>query len=106
MSAEAASHGPNLVPVVTLLAAAVIAVPLFKRLRLGAVLGYLAAGLLIGPSVLGLIHDPSTILQTAELGVVMFLFIVGLEMRPTHLWAMRRQIFGLGVLQVGAATAL
>ncbi len=106
MSAEAVSHGPNLVPVVTLLAAAVIAVPLFKRLRLGAVLGYLAAGLLIGPSVLGLIHDPSTILQTAELGVVMFLFIVGLEMRPTHLWAMRRQIFGLGVLQVGAATAL
>ncbi|EYC52592.1 potassium transporter [Hylemonella gracilis str. Niagara R] len=91
---------------VTLLAAAVIAVPLFKRLGLGAVLGYLAAGLLIGPSVLGLIDDPATILQTAELGVVMFLFIVGLEMRPAHLWQMRRQIFGLGVLQVGLAMAL
>ncbi|QBK03522.1 potassium transporter [Hylemonella gracilis] len=105
-STAAGSHGPNLVPVVTLLAAAVIAVPLFKRLGLGAVLGYLAAGLLIGPSVLGLIHDPATILQTAELGVVMFLFIVGLEMRPAHLWQMRRQIFGLGVLQVGLAMAL
>jgi glutathione-regulated potassium-efflux system protein KefB len=102
----ATAHGPNLVPVVTLLAAAVVAVPLFKRLGLGAVLGYLAAGLLIGPSVLGLIDDPATILQTAELGVVMFLFIVGLEMRPAHLWQMRRQIFGLGVLQVGLAMAL
>jgi monovalent cation:proton antiporter-2 (CPA2) family protein len=105
-AAGGAAHGPNLVPMVTLLAAAVIAVPLFKRLGLGAVLGYLAAGLLIGPSVLGLIHDPATILQTAELGVVMFLFIVGLEMRPSHLWQMRRQIFGLGVLQVGLAMAL
>lgn len=105
-AAGGAAHGPNLVPMVTLLAAAVIAVPLFKRLGLGAVLGYLAAGLLIGPSVLGLIHDPATILQTAELGVVMFLFIVGLEMRPAHLWQMRRQIFGLGVLQVGLAMAL
>lgn len=105
-AAGGAAHGPNLVPMVTLLAAAVIAVPLFKRLGLGAVLGYLAAGLLIGPSVLGLIDDPATILQTAELGVVMFLFIVGLEMRPAHLWQMRRQIFGLGVLQVGLAMAL
>lgn len=105
-AAASGGHGPNLVPVVTLLAAAVIAVPLFKRLGLGAVLGYLAAGLLIGPSVLGLIHDPATILQTAELGVVMFLFIVGLEMRPAHLWQMRRQIFGLGVLQVGLAMVL
>jgi glutathione-regulated potassium-efflux system protein KefB len=106
IASEAAAHGPNLVPVVTLLAAAVIAVPLFKRLGLGAVLGYLAAGLLIGPSVLGLIHDPATILQTAELGVVMFLFIVGLEMRPAHLWQMRQQIFGLGIAQVGLAMAL
>ena len=102
MSAE----GPNLVPVVTLLGAAVLAVPLFRRLGLGAVLGYLAAGLLVGPSALALIDDPHTILQTAELGVVMFLFLVGLEMRPAHLWAMRRQIFGLGLLQVLAATLL
>lgn len=102
----AAAHGPDLVPIVTLLAAVVIAVPLFKRLGLGAVLGYLAAGVLIGPSVLGMIHDPATILQTAELGVVMFLFIVGLEMRPKHLWDLRRQIFGLGALQVGGAMVL
>jgi glutathione-regulated potassium-efflux system protein KefB len=101
-----ATEGPNLIPVVTLLAAAVIAVPLFKRLRLGAVLGYLAAGLLIGPSGLKLIADPETILHTAELGVVMFLFIIGLEMRPSHLWQMRRQIFGLGSLQVLVAMVL
>jgi glutathione-regulated potassium-efflux system protein KefB len=101
-----ATEGPNLIPVVTLLAAAVLAVPLFKRLALGAVLGYLAAGVLIGPSGLQLIADPETILHTAELGVVMFLFIVGLEMRPSHLWQMRRQIFGLGSLQVLVAMVL
>jgi len=90
----------DLVKVVTLLGAAVVAVPLFKRLGLGSVLGYLAAGLAIGPFGLSLFHDPQTILHTAELGVVMFLFIIGLEMRPSHLWGMRRDIFGLGSLQV------
>jgi glutathione-regulated potassium-efflux system protein KefB len=64
------------------------------------VLGYLAAGLAIGPFGLGLFNDPQTILHTAELGVVMFLFIIGLEMRPSHLWSLRRDIFGLGSLQV------
>lgn len=90
----------DLVRVVTLLGAAVVAVPLFKRLGLGSVLGYLAAGLAIGPFGLGLFSDPQTILHTAELGVVMFLSIIGLEMRPSHLWRMRRDIFGLGSLQV------
>ncbi|NQD95122.1 potassium transporter, partial [Pseudomonas sp. CrR25] len=90
----------ELLKVVTLLGAAVIAVPLFKRLGLGSVLGYLAGGLAIGPFGLSLIHDPQTILHTAELGVVMFLFIIGLEMRPSHLWSLRREIFGLGGLQV------
>ncbi len=90
----------DLVKVVTLLGAAVVAVPLFKRLGLGSVLGYLAAGLVIGPFGLGLFSDPQTILHTAELGVVMFLFVIGLEMRPSHLWNMRRDIFGLGSLQV------
>ncbi|AMS12875.1 potassium transporter [Pseudomonas chlororaphis] len=89
----------DLVKVVTLLGAAVVAVPLFKRLGLGSVLGYLAAGLVIGPFGLGLFNDPQTILHTAELGVVMFLFVIGLEMRPSHLWSMRRDIFGLGSLQ-------
>lgn len=90
----------ELVKVVTLLGAAVVAVPLFKRLGLGAVLGYLAAGLAIGPFGLRLFTDPQAILHTAELGVVMFLFVIGLEMRPSHLWNLRRAIFGLGSLQV------
>lgn len=99
-AAEAAAHGVDLIPVVTLLGAAVIGVPLFKRLGLGSVLGYLAAGLLLGPSGIGLISDPESVLTTAELGVVMFLFIIGLEMEPSKLWALRKQIFGLGVIQV------
>lgn len=89
----------DLLRVVTLLGAAVVAVPLFKRIGLGAVLGYLAAGLAIGPFGLALFTDPQAILHTAELGVVMFLFVIGLEMRPSHLWSLRRQIFGLGSLQ-------
>ncbi|QOG07398.1 cation:proton antiporter [Aureimonas sp. OT7] len=99
---EAASaHGFNLVPIVVLLGAAVIAVPLFKRLGLGSVLGYLAAGLAIGPFGIGLFSDPQSILHVAELGVVMFLFIIGLEMQPSRLWSMRGEIFGLGLAQVG-----
>ena len=90
----------DLLKVVTLLGAAVVAVPLFKRLGLGSVLGYLAAGLAIGPFGMGLISDPTTILHTAELGVVMYLFVIGLEMQPSHLWSLRRAIFGLGSLQV------
>ncbi len=105
-AAEAAHHGVDLVPIVALLAAGTIAVPLFKRLGLGAVLGYLAAGLLLGPSGIGLISDPSSMLAAAELGVVLFLFIIGLEMEPTKLWALRKQIFGLGVIQVGTCGAL
>lgn len=96
----------DLVPIVALLGAAVIGVPLFKRLGLGSVLGYLAAGLLLGPSGIGLINNPESVLTTAELGVVMFLFIIGLEMEPAKLWALRKQIFGLGVIQVGTCGAL
>ena len=91
---------------VALLAAAVVAVPLFRKLGLGAVLGYLCAGLLIGPFGLGLFHDPQAILHVAELGVVLFLFLIGLEMRPSKLWALRGEIFGLGVAQVLACGAL
>jgi glutathione-regulated potassium-efflux system protein KefB len=91
---------------VVLLAAAVVAVPLFRKLGLGAVLGYLCAGLLVGPFGLGLFRDPAAILHVAELGVVLFLFLIGLEMRPSRLWAMRHQIFGLGLAQVLACGAL
>lgn len=97
MAAEGASQ---LVSVVTLLSAAVIVVPLFKKIGLGSVLGYLAAGLIVGPFGLKLFNDPQSIIHIAELGVVMFLFIIGLEMKPSHLWGLRRQIFGLGSAQI------
>jgi glutathione-regulated potassium-efflux system protein KefB len=97
---DAAANGVDLIQVVALLAAGVVAVPIFKRAGLGSVLGYLAAGLIIGPFGLRLISDPESILHVSELGVVLFLFIVGLEMEPSRLWALRKQIFGLGVLQV------
>ncbi len=100
------SAGLTLSHAVALLAAAVVAVPLFRRLGLGAVLGYLCAGLLIGPFGLGLFHDPQAILHVAELGVVLFLFLIGLEMRPQKLWALRNEIFGLGVAQVLVCGAL
>lgn len=106
-AAEAAHHGGfDLIPIVVLLGAAVIAVPLFKRLGLGSVLGYLAAGLIIGPFGLGLFSDPQAILHVAELGVVMFLFIIGLEMQPSRLWSMRGEIFGLGLAQVALCIGL
>ena len=100
------SAGVDLVSVVTLLGAAVVAVPVFKRIGLGSVLGYLAAGLAIGPFGFGLFSDPMAILGVAELGVVMFLFIIGLEMEPSKLWAMRRDILGLGLLQVAVCVAV
>lgn len=102
----AVEQGSELVKVVVLLAAGVLAVPLFKRLGLGSVLGYLAAGLAIGPFGLGLFSEAGTILHLAELGVVMFLFVIGLEMQPTRLWKLRRQIFGLGLAQVVVCGAL
>ena len=99
-AAEAAHAAFDLFPIVVLLAAAVVAVPLFRRIGLGSVLGYLAAGLAIGPYGLGFFHDAQSIIHVAELGVVLFLFIIGLEMQPSRLWAMRGEIFGLGALQV------
>ena len=103
MAAEGANQ---LVSVVTLLGAAIIAVPIFKRLGLGSVLGYLAAGIAIGPFGLKLFSDSQSIIHIAELGVVMFLFIIGLEMKPSHLWGLRRQIFGLGSAQVVTSAIL
>ncbi len=93
-------HGNGLQLVLVFLIAAVIAVPLFRRLGLGAVLGYLAAGVVIGPQVLGLVPDVESTLAASEFGVVMMLFIIGLELSPPRLWVMRRQVFGIGGLQV------
>lgn len=104
MAVEGLGH--TIGPVVVLMAAAVVAVPLFRRLGLGSVLGYFAAGALVGPSVAGLFTDPEAILHFSELGVVMFLFVIGLELRPQKLWTIRGQIFGLGLAQVAVAIAL
>ena len=97
--AEAAHLTPLLEPIV-LLTAAVVAVPLAKRLGLGSVLGYIAAGVMIGPSVLGLFAAPGRVAGVAELGVVLLLFVIGLELNLSRLWALRRDILGLGTAQV------
>jgi len=98
--------GSDLIQVVALLTAGVVAVPIFRRMGLGSILGYLAAGLVIGPFGLAVFADPEAILHVAELGVVMFLFIIGLEMQPSRLWGLRREIFGLGAMQVGVCALL
>ena len=87
------------------LAAAVVAVPLFKRLGLGAVLGYLAAGAAIGPAGLDLVEQVEGTLHVAEFGVVLLLFVIGLELEPRRLWQMRAAVFGGGGLQVALTTA-
>ena len=88
------------------LAAAIIAVPIAKRLGLGSVLGYLFAGILIGPYAFGLVGDQTDVMHFAELGVVMMLFLVGLELQPSRLWKLRHSIIGLGGLQVLLTTLM
>ncbi len=92
--------------VLVFLIAAVIAVPLFRHFGLGAVLGYLAAGVVIGPSALKLVGDTQSVLAVSELGVVMMLFVIGLELSPARLWLMRRPVFMVGGLQVLIAAIL
>tara|TARA_Y100000766_G_scaffold52602_1_gene42559 strand:- start:5944 stop:7833 length:1890 start_codon:yes stop_codon:yes gene_type:complete len=82
------------------LAAAIVAVPIAKRVGLGSVLGYLIAGILIGPYALGIVGDQTDVMHFAEFGVVMMLFLVGLELQPARLWKLRHSILGLGGLQV------
>ncbi len=85
---------------VVLLGAALVAVLLFRRLGLGAVLGYLVAGIVIGPDGFALVGEPETILAYSEIGIILLLFLVGLELSPSRLWVMRRDIFLFGPLQV------
>lgn len=89
-----------LTDIIIMLTAAVIAVPFFQALGLGAVPGFLIAGVVVGPSGLSLINNITEISHLAELGVVLFLFVIGIELKPTRLWLMRRLVFGLGTLQV------
>ena len=95
-----------LVQAVIYLSSAILIVPLFKRLGLGSVLGYLLAGILIGPSALKLISDPEHVLHFAEFGVVLMLFLVGLELESKKVWELRNILFGLGGLQVVSTIAL
>lgn len=100
-------HGTNwLQPTLVYLGAAVLAVPLARLLRLGSIIGYLAAGIAIGPGGLRLVTDPQTMLHVAEFGVVLMLFLVGLELEPRRLWSLRRPIFGWGSLQYFGSAAL
>ena len=88
------------------LAATVIAVPLFRRFKLSSVLGYLAAGMVIGPWGLGLFDDVESVLHLAEFGVVLLLFVIGLELQPSRLWVLRHSVFGAGAAQVALTTAV
>ena len=102
--AVAAAPDPMLANAAAYLAATVVAVPLFKRLGLGSILGYLAAGAVVGPFGLGLLSDVEGVRHVSEFGVVLLLFVIGLELQPKRLWRLRSEIFGLGAAQV-AATA-
>jgi monovalent cation:proton antiporter-2 (CPA2) family protein len=109
-SAEAIEAGGSLLlSVAIMLGAALVFVTLFRQLKLGATLGYIVAGALIGPHLLGLIKDPEELVSIADIGIALLLFIVGLELQPSRLWRLRRDIFGLGLAQVlicGAALSL
>ena len=83
-----------------MLGVALIFVTVFRRLGLGATLGYIVAGALIGPGVLGFFRDPEAIQRVSEIGIALLLFIVGLELQPRRLWRLRTDIFGLGAAQV------
>ncbi|GJD29301.1 Glutathione-regulated potassium-efflux system protein KefC [Methylobacterium adhaesivum] len=104
--ASAATHVSFLPPVLTFLSAAVIGVPIFRLIGQSAVLGYLVAGVVIGPFGFSLIAEPETAASVAELGVVLLLFIVGLELQVSRLVSMRRDIFGLGTAQLLVCTAV
>lgn len=99
-------HVVSLVPIVTFLAAAVVTVVLSKKLKLGAVIGYLVAGVLLGPQVFKLVRDQGTVLAISEMGVVFLLFVLGLELSPQRLWVMRKHLFGLGSLQMLLTTGV
>jgi monovalent cation:proton antiporter-2 (CPA2) family protein len=86
------------------LASAVIAIPIFRRFKLGSVLGYLTAGIIIGPASLGLISTVDTTQDIAQFGIVLLMFVIGLELQPSRLWVLRKSIFGLGIAQVAATT--
>jgi monovalent cation:proton antiporter-2 (CPA2) family protein len=98
--------GEFLVQAATYLGAAAIAVPLFNRFKLGSILGYIAAGVVAGPYALNILHQEEGVFHIAEFGVVLFLFVIGLELSLPRLWALRRNIFGLGAAQMALTGAV
>src|SRR5262245_755931 len=100
------AHGSLLYDALILLGFALTFVLVFRRFGLGATLGYLVAGATVGPQALGLVGGAESKLDFAELGITFLLFVVGLELNPSQLWRMKRDIFGLGLLQVAACGAV
>jgi monovalent cation:proton antiporter-2 (CPA2) family protein len=98
--AQTAVAGATLLSIAFMLGAALIFVTLFRKLGLGATLGYIVGGAVIGPYVLGLIADPDAVMRVSEIGIAFLLFLVGLELNPSRLWRLRKDIFGLGLIQV------
>ena len=98
--AEAAETGGFLLTGAFMLGAALIFVTLFRKLGLGATLGYIVGGAVIGPYALGLVGDPEAVMRVSEIGIAFLLFLVGLELHPSRLWRLRKDIFGLGLIQV------
>jgi monovalent cation:proton antiporter-2 (CPA2) family protein len=98
--AQTAIAGATLLSIAFMLGAALIFVTLFRKLGLGATLGYIVGGAVIGPYALGLIGDPEAVMQVSEIGIAFLLFLVGLELNPSRLWRLRKDIFGLGLIQV------
>ncbi len=101
---DASLSGSMLSTIVALLTAAAIAVPLTRAAGFGSVLGYLLAGIVIGPAGLQLVTETEQIASVSSLGVTMLLFLIGLELRPQRLWVMRRTVFGLGAAQLAVTT--
>ncbi len=98
-TAEAAT-GNVLLAGAVMLGAALIFVTLFRRLGLGATLGYIVGGAVIGPQALALVRDPESVMRVSEIGIAFLLFLVGLELHPSRLWRLRKDMFGLGLAQV------
>ncbi|HYI42930.1 MAG TPA: monovalent cation:proton antiporter-2 (CPA2) family protein, partial [Sphingomicrobium sp.] len=98
--ATAAATGTALIDLALMLGAALLFVAVFRRLGLGATLGYIVGGVVIGPYALGLIDEPESVMQVSEVGIALLLFLIGLELSPSRLWRLRHDIFGLGLMQV------
>ncbi len=97
-----AATGTALIDIALMLGAAMVFVAIFRRLGLGATLGYIVGGVLIGPYALGLIDEPESVMRVSEIGIALLLFLIGLELNPSRLWRLRNDIFGLGLMQVVA----